>query len=288
MQPVPSPTEHAIPTRRLLDGRDRTTALLLTVLSALCAAGFVVGPRALTGPAPTHGRSLSTATSRAFTAYWQSGRRGYPAAFADLVGYQRGYHLAKAAFALVLAILLGRLALVVWRAVLRAGRLRPATTATAAVSASTATALAFATVLAMLINVRGLLAPFGSVVGMLPIGHGDAALTTAATQISHDLATSATRRHAPPTLDAILDNYVRFHVVAVVLSAGLTVVLLALAVLTWRRCPTDGPAARRAKVMSRLLGAEFAVLALIVLVIFAANVSTVLNPIPGLKPFFDG
>ncbi len=114
-------------------------ALFLAMLAVLLAAGFVLAPRALAGAGPANEHSLSVATSQAFTAYWQSGRHSYPPALADLVAY--------------------------WR---RAGRLRPATTTAAVVSGSTVTALTFGSVLAVMANIQGALAPFTSLVSLLP------------------------------------------------------------------------------------------------------------------------
>ena len=170
------PTQPAAPAGRLLSGRDRAAALFLAILTVLLAAGFVLAPRALTGSGPTHGHSLSAAASQAFTAYWQSGRHSYPSALADLVAYWRRYHLVKAGFAVSLTIALCWLAHILWRSLLRAGRLRPATTTAAVVSGSTVTALAFGSVLVIMATIQGALAPFSSLVSLLPVGHGDPAL----------------------------------------------------------------------------------------------------------------
>jgi len=289
MQHNPPPIQQRrVGSQRLLTGRDRRAALILTTLTVLCVAGFVFGPRALTGSGPTHGHSLSTATSRAFTTYWQSGQRGYPTGLADLVAYWRRYHLVKAVFALALTILLCWLALILWRSLQRAGQLRPVATAAGVVSASTATALAFGSVLVVIANIQGMFAPFSSLVSLLPVGHGNAALDTADSQIRHDLTTAEARRHAPAPLSAILEDFARYHAAVAVLAAALAVILLALGVLIWRRTPTTDTAAARTKVMPRLLSAALTVLAIIALVICAANTATALNPAPALNVFFGG
>ncbi len=274
--------------RRLLSARDRAAAVTLTVLTALLAAGFVLAPRALTGPGPTHGHSLSAAASQAFTAYWQSGQRGYPAGLAGLVTYWRHYHLAKAVFAVALTIALCWLAYVLWRSLLRAGPLRPATTAAAVASGGTVTALAFGSLLVVMATVQGTLAPFSSLVSLLPVGHGDAALSTASSQIRHDLGASAAAHDRSATLSAIIDDFARYHAVLAAQAAGLAVILVALAVLAWRRSAAATRATPPAKAVRRLLAASFALLAVVVLVICAANVATARNPVPALLPVFGG
>jgi hypothetical protein len=282
------PTQPAAPAGRLLSGRDRAAALFLAILTVLLAAGFVLAPRALTGSGPTHGHSLSAAASQAFTAYWQSGRQSYPSALADLVAYWRRYHLVKAGFAVSLTIALCWLAHILWRSLLRAGRLRPATTTAAVVSGSTVTALAFGSVLVVMATIQGALAPFSSLVSLLPVGHGDPALAESAGQIQHDLAEHQALPRTPATLGEIIDDFQRYHAVLAAQAAILAVVLIGLSMLMWRRAPTAGRAVPRAKPLLRLLATAFALLTAIVLIVGAANISTALNPDPALQLVFGG
>lgn len=279
------PTQPAAPAGRLLSGRDRAAALFLAILTVLLAAGFVLAPRALTGAGPTHEHSLSAAASQTFTAYWQSGGRSYPSALADLVAYWRRYHLVKAGFAVALTIALCWLAHILWRSLLRA-RLRPAATTAAVVSGSAVTALAFGSVLVVMATIQGALAPFSSLVSLLPVGHGDPALTASAGQIQHDLAEHHAVPRTPPALDAIIDDFQRYHAVLAAQVAILAMVLIGLSVLMWRRAPTAGRAVPRAKALLRLLATAFTLLTVIVLVVGAANVSTALNPDPALRLVF--
>lgn len=280
------PTQPAAPAGRLLSGRDRAAALFLAILTVLLAAGFVLAPTALTSAGPTHEHSLSAAASQAFNAYWQSGRRSYPSALADLVAYWRRYHLVKAGFAVALTIAFCWLAHILWRSLLRAGRLPPATTTAAVVSGSAATALAFGSVLVVMATIQGALAPFSSLVSLLPVGHGDPALTASAGQIQHDLAEHHAVFRTPATLDAIIDDFQGYHAVLAAQVAILAVVLIGLSVLMWRRAPTAGRAVPRAKALLRLLATAFTLLTVIVLVVGAANVSTALNPDPALRLVF--
>jgi hypothetical protein len=282
------PTQPAAPAGRLLSGRDRAAALFLAIVAVLLAAGFVLAPRALTGAGPVHEHSLSTATSQAFTAYWQSGRHSYPRALADLVAYWRRYHLVKAGFALALTIALCWLAHILWRSLLRAGRLRPATTTAAVASGSTVTTLAFGSALVVTATIQGALAPFSSLVSLLPVGHGNPALTGSVSQIQHDLAEHQAVPRTSATLGAIIDDFQRYHAVLAAQAAILAVVLIGLSVLLWLRAPIAGRAVPRARALLRLLATAFALLTVIVLVVGAANLSTALNPDPALRLFFGG
>src|SRR5262249_26505897 len=228
------------------------------------------------------------AASTAFTAYWQSGRRSYPPALADLVAYWRCYHMVKAGFAVALTIASCWLAHILWRSLLRAGRLRPATTTAAVASGGARTALAFGSVLVAMATLPGELPPFSSLVSLLPIGRGDPALTASAGQIQHDLAEHRAVPRAPATLDAIIDDFQRYHAVLAAQAAILAVVLIGLSVLMWRRAPTAGRAVPRAKTLLQLLAAAFALLTVLVLVVGYANPSTALNPDPALRLVFGG
>ena len=282
------PAQPAAPAGQLLSGRDRAAALFLAILIAALAAGFVIAPRALTGAGPTHGHSLSEAASHAFTAYWQSARRGYPPALADLVAYWRRYHVAKAGFAVALAIASGWLAYLLWRSLLRAGRLRPATTTAAVVSGSAATALAFGSSLVVMATIEGALFPFSSLVSLLPVGHSDLALTESAGQIQHDLAEYQALHRTPAPLGAIIGDFQRYHAVVAAQAALLAVVLIGLSLLMWRRAPAAGRAVPRARPLLRLLATACALFTAIVLVVGAADLSTALNPDPALRLVFGG
>jgi hypothetical protein len=282
------PTQPAAPAGRLLNGRDRAAALFLAILTVLLAAGFVLAPKALTGAGPTHQHSLSAATSQAFTAYWQSRRYSYPPALTDLVVYWRRYHVVKAGFAVALTIVLCWLAHILWRSLLRAGRLRPATTTAAVVTGSAVTTLAFGSVVVVLATIQGALAPFSSLVSLLPVGHGDPTLTESVGQIQHDLSEHRALPHTPATLGAIIDDFQRYHAVLAAQAAILAVVLIGLSMLMWRRAPAAGRAVPRAKPLLRLLAIAFVLLTAIVLVVGAANVSTALNPDPALRLVFGG
>ena len=216
------------------------------------------------------------------------GRRSYPPALADLVAYWRRYHLVKAAFAVPSAIALCWLAHILWRSPLQAGRLRPATTAAAVASGSAVTALAFGSVLVVMATIQGSLAPFSSLVSLLPIGHGDPALTESAGQIQHDLSEHQVLSRTPAPLGAIIGDFQRYHAVLAAQAAVLAVALIGLSVLMWRRSNTAGRAVPRAKPLLRLLATAFALFTVIVLVVDAANVSTALNPGPALRLVFGG
>ena len=168
------------------------------------------------------------------------------------------------------------------------GHLRPATTTAAVASASAVTALAFGSVLVVMATIQGALTPFSSLISLLPIGHGDPALTGSSDQIQHYLAGHQALPRTPAPLGAIIADFQRYHAVLAVQATTLAVALIGLTVLTWRRAPTAGRPLPRAKPLLRLLATAFALLTVIVLVVDSANFSTALNPDPALRLVFSG
>ena len=283
IQPNPPASQSAPQPERLLNAGDRRSALVLTTLTLLFAAGFVLAPKAVLGAGPTHGQSMSAATSEAFTAYWQAGRREYPTALAELVAYWRSYHLAKAVFALALTIVLCWLAYVIWRSLLRAARLRPLATTASVLSGTVVSALALGSMLVVIANIQGIFAPFSSLVSLLPLRHRAPALSSAEDQIRHALGTPRAIRHAPAALKAMIDDFQWYHAVLVAQAAVLAIILAALAVQVWRRTPLARRPTFGTKILSRLLASGCALCALVLLAICAANISTTLNPAPALR-----
>lgn len=86
-----------------------------------------------------------------------------------MVDYWFRYHIAKALFAVALLVVLIKLGLLIWRAFLRAAGLRAGALASGGVLATGLAVLALATVL---VNVRGAIVPFGSLLPTL-LGSGN-------------------------------------------------------------------------------------------------------------------
>jgi hypothetical protein len=125
-----------------------------------------------------------------------------------VVDYWFRYHIAKGVLAAALLVVLIALGVLIWQAFIRArGLLRAVALAAGGVSA---TALAVISLTAVLANVHGTAAPFGSLLPMLFGGSGEP--TGTLTQIRRQLDDG---QH-PPALKAITSDYVRFHAVMAV------------------------------------------------------------------------
>ncbi|WP_228555471.1 hypothetical protein [Catenulispora pinisilvae] len=241
-------------------------ALAATALALIAA--FVLAPAPLAAATGPHGdfgseQALSNAFGKAFVGYWNSGDPHFPAGMQSIVDYWSRYHVVKAAAASALLVVL-----VVISVLLR----RPAG-ALVAVLALVAAALAMA-------NIQGALAPFSSLLSMLPTGapHGD--LATAVVQIREHLAHYPNQGGQPaPAVKVMVDDFGAYHAVVAVAASLIAVILIALSVLSWKH------RARRGMVW---FGIVFTLSSLAVLVIAAANIATTADPAPALLAFFQG
>jgi hypothetical protein len=223
---------------------------------------------------------LIAAFRNAFVAYWQSGDRVFTPALQRVVDYWFRYHIAKGVLAAALLVVLIALGVLIWQAFIRArGLLRAVALAAGGVSA---TALAVISLTAVLANVHGTAAPFGSLLPMLFGGSGEP--TGTLTQIRRQLDDG---QH-PPALKAITSDYVRFHAVMAVEGTVVVVVLIALSVLLWRQFTRTDRAGRRARYVLAAYGVFTPLLALTLAVVVAANATTAAHPLPGLKGFLAG
>lgn len=95
------------------------------------------------------------------------------------------------------------------------------------------------------------------------------------------------RSGSNPALSSLLSDYTRFHLVLVVLGGAFLLCFLLLSVFSWRwyrRSPrTGGPRWTFERKTCLLLLASSAVLALMLSVVVAANLSNVLNPRDGFS-----
>lgn len=189
---------------------------------------------------------------RAFVAYRASGGPGFPPDLQHLVDHQFRYYLARMVIALPLLTVLVTLAVRLRRFRLPIG------------------ALALAAAVLLIANVQGAVSPFGTLLPILASGPAEADLAAVQAQVRDELENGP----VSPALDVMLDEYVRWHVVKAVLVGLLAAVLIGLSVVVWRR--------------RRSLSLLTAVLAVAALVVVAANVTTVANPIPPFLLLLQG
>ena len=269
----------------------RATAIL-AALAAILAAAFVLAPRTLAGNGPGGGfvdqRSLVAAAGEAFIGYWSSGDEEFSPALGTLVDYWFRYHLAKAVIAAILLAVLVALGVRLWRAFLRAGDLGTVRRAAVAGAGVLVTTLAVVSSVLVMANLQGALAPFSSLVSMLPVGDTSGQLTDTVGEVRAHLAGSPTAgEQIAPALDVMVRDFSRFHAVMAVIAAVVAVVLISMSVVSWTMFRTRSPD-RRARRLWGSFGVVSALLSLVVLVIGVANTTTAVDPVPALAAFFQG
>ena len=256
----------------------------LAVLAAALVVAFVVAPAMLATNGSTtdladQGR-LTAAFRNAFVAYWRSGAGDFDPGLQRVIDYWFRYHLAKALLGGALLVVLIALGVLIWRAFLRAGGVRAAALAA---SGSLITALAVLSLAAVMANIHGAAAPFGSLLPML-FGSSDGPLADTLTQIRQQLAD----RQTSPALDAIISDYALFHAVLAVEGAIVVVMLLVPTVQLWRRFTRTARAERRTRRLLAAYGAFLPLLSLALTVVVVVNAATAADPLPGLEGFFAG
>ncbi|MFF2522148.1 hypothetical protein [Streptomyces liangshanensis] len=272
-------------------------AAFATALVAALGVAFVAAPRVLAGIGPGSGFAGQGELVRdfrgAFVAYWGAGDPDLSPRMEGLVDYWVRYHVAKAGIAALLLVVCVALGVVLWKAFLRAdnaGAWRRAGLASAGGGVSLLALFSLAVVMA---NIQGAIAPFSSLLSLLPVGetHGELATTLdqVRTGLSHapGTATGGGSRTSP-VLDLMIGDFARYHAVMAVISGVVAAALVGFSTLLWRRfagTPSSAPRTRR-------VWAAFAALStlttLAVIVVAAANTGTATTPAPALLGFFNG
>jgi hypothetical protein len=262
------------------------------VLAAALSAAFVLAPAVLAASTPGGGYAgqgaIITALRTAFVEYWGSGNRNYPPGLERLVDYWIRYHVAKAVIAALLLTVLVVLGVRLWRALPDAGRLAAWRGAALASSGALVTVLAVFSVVLVVANIQGAVAPFTSLISMLPLGAPDTQLTHAVGQVRQGLAGyPGTGGQTPPALEAMISDFALYHATLAVLAAIVAVILIGMSVVSWKRRARTGSSERRIRHALGLAGVFSALLALAVIVVIVANLGTAMNPAPALLAFFN-
>ncbi|GGM77504.1 hypothetical protein ACFFX1_52585 [Dactylosporangium sucinum] len=255
----------------------RTVAVLAAVAAALVAA-FVVAP----GPLAAAGSGGDLDGLRgAFAEYWSAGDRPLSPALQRAVDYWFGYHLVKGAIAALLLVVLAALAVRLGRSFLRTGG--PGTGRRLALGGSGAlvTLLGLFALVVVMANVQGAVAPFASLLPMLSGGD----LAQAREQLAGSLTTGAA---VSPALQAMVDDFGRYHAAMAVVAGLVTVAFVAVAVALWRRFARTPRDSRRARAVWGALGGLSVLLSLAMLTVAVANTTVAADPAPALLAFFEG
>jgi hypothetical protein len=285
---------HAHGSRRAPDGSTgvpgRVPALLAAVTAALGVA-FVYAPRLMAASTPGGGfsdqRSLIAYLRNAFVGYWGSGSRSFAPQMQRVVDYWFRYHVAKALIAALLLGVLTTLAVLLWRTYLRA-ELGPLGRAAAASAWCFTVTLALCSVALLAANIQGAVAPFASLLSMLPAAEPDKQFTATVAQVRLGLAHySSADGRTSPALRGMVDDFALYHVALFAVAVIVVVALIGISALTWRRF-ARATGDRRARRAFAGLGVASIVVALAVSVVAAANLSTVADPAPALLALFQG
>lgn len=283
--------------RTILSGPPGSAGLpgrVLAVLTALVAAlgiAFVYAPRFVAAAAPGGGfsdqRSLIGALRDAFVGYWGSADRSFAPPMQRIIDYWVVYHVAKAVTAALGLAVLIMLAVVLGRMYLRTGLgVRSSAVVASAWSVTAMLALFSAAVVAA--NIQGAVAPFSSLLSMLPAAQPDERFTATLDQVRQGLVQySSADGRTSPALKRMVDDFALYHAVMVVVAVIMALALIALSVRAWKRfCRARGD--QRARRAYAAVGAGLLVAALAVIVIGAANATTVAAPAPALLAAFQG
>jgi hypothetical protein len=265
---------------------------LLGVLAVALSAAFVFAPSVLAASAPGGGYAsqgaVVAALSTAFVGYWSSRDRDYPPGLEKVVDYWVRYHVAKAVIAALLLTVLVVLGIRLWRALLRPDRLAPGRGAVLASSGVLVAMLAVCAVVLVMVNIQDAVAPFASLISMLPLGSTNNHFTETIGQVRQHLAEYPAGGRTPPALQAMVSDFARYHLTLVVLAVIVAVILVGMSVVAWKRRARTESSERRIRRTLGLASALSALLSLAVIVVIVADLSTALHPAPALLAFFNG
>jgi hypothetical protein len=255
-------------------------------LALLLCAGVLLLPfpvaSAWSGGAYPELGSLQEAVSSGLVRFWSAGRGQLGAPLGWTAEFWARFHIVKAGLAAVLLIVLVLLAARVWRASAYAvGRGRRWTLTLVGLLTTPLTVLAL---LVLVANVQGAIAPLSSVLGVLPLTAPKGQLASTVGQIRHSLAAGG----QSPAKDALLHDFVVYHLAMVAIGGTVTVALLVSSVLIWRQRGRVPAGDRRWRRLLIAASASLVMLSALFAITTAANLSTAANPAPALLGFFAG
>lgn len=274
----------------------RTLAALVPLTAALLVA-FVLAPRILAGSRPEGGffdqGSLADAIRVAFVGYWRSdywrsGETDFHPDMESLVDYWVRYHVAKAVIAAIMLAVLVVLGVLLWKAFLRAGGTGLVRRAALASAGVLTTMLALFSLVMVMANVQGAVAPFSSLLSMLPVGETNGELADTLDQVREQLADSSSASDHSAALDVMIRDFSRYHAALAVIAAIVAATLIGMSVVLWKMFADTASSDRRTRRVLASFGILSALLSLVVIVVGVANTTTAVKPEPALAAFFEG
>ncbi|WP_026219662.1 hypothetical protein [Embleya scabrispora] len=286
------PRRHPAAPSRFAGMPGRTLAVLVALATALLVALFLApGPLAASGSGgdSLDEGNLAESFREAFVEYWNAGNRDFSPDMRRVVDYWLRYHVVKAVVAATLLIVLVALGVLVWRAFLRAGDLGAGHGAALASAGVLVTLLALFASVTMAANIQGAVAPFASLLSMLPTGATEGELAVTLDRVRQQLTSpSGAAGRTPPPLDVMIDDFARYHVAMAVLGAIVAVVLIGSSVVSGKRFARTESSDRRRRRVFGAFGVLSALVSLVVIVVVVANTGNATDPRSGLSAFFEG
>ncbi|MGC0366948.1 putative small integral membrane protein [Rhodococcus sp. 27YEA15] len=255
---------------------ERTLALLAGIL----LIALFVAPSILAGNTFGNG-DLTRALGDGFVEYWSAGSNHLPPRLDSAVHYWSRFHVAKAVIAVLLLAVVTPLGIRLWQTYLRAGKGRRLVPLVSGVSI---TAIALFAGLVLMANIQGALAPFSSLLSLLPMNDAAGDLASTLVDVRRQLAAG----DITPVIDMMTTDFGWYHAVMAVIAVVATVVLLGTSALLWRRRVRTDSADRRARTVLGVFCALSVLLMLLTGVTALANAGTAADPGPALVGFFDG
>ena len=262
---------------RHLGALTAATALLLTLVALV---PFPLAS-ALSGGRYGDPAALRAGVTNGFVQLWATddGRLGELSAAAD---FWARFHVVKATLSTVLLVVVCLLLARAWRASTDAGS-RARRWGLALLGAG-ASGLAVVSLLLVVANLQGAVAPLSSVLGTLSFADPGGALEPAVEQARRVVGSGA----STPAAGVLRDDFVRYHAVMAVLGTAVTLALTGGASVLWRRRTHTARARRSWRRVLAAGGTGLLLCAGAFALVTAANISTALHPSAALLGFLAG
>lgn len=278
------------PSRPILSSGRKIAALIAA--AAVFSAAFVLAPPMLTtrpGEGYANQGALVETVRANFVEYWNSGVESFTPGLQSAVDYWQRYHIAKAVIAVILLTVLLSLGRALWMSFVNAGPLTAGKKLAFVSAGGLVTLLALFSSVLVMANVQGVVAPFSSLISMLPVAQTDGALGDTVGQVRQQLAQStATGNQQSPALELMISDFARYHLAMAVIALIAAALSLAVAVVVWVRFARTARSERRTRFVSGSIGILTALFTLGLIVVCVANMGTAADPAPALAAFFDG
>ncbi|MFE4502156.1 hypothetical protein ACFRFQ_20090 [Rhodococcus sp. NPDC056743] len=257
--------------------------LALGVLAAVLLLALFAAPTFLAGNT-FDGNSLTRAVGDGFVEYWNLGVTDLPPKLASAVDYWFRFHIAKAVIAALLLAVTVPLGIRLWTSYSHTGAVGVGGRSAIVVFGVSVTTVAAFSGVVLMANIQGALAPFSSLLSMLPLTGGEGDLGATLSDVRAQLAAGRTS----PVIDMMNSDFGWYHAVMAVVAAVVAVTFLCSSALLLRKYVRTDSADRRARRVLGLFGILSVLLMLATGVTALANMGTAADPGPALVGFFDG